>query len=532
MFDLLNDRLIRVRRTDGTTEALSLPGVYQAMMADDVAAFTALRPHQRHAWHAFLAQLGVIALVRGGRVAPARTVSDWRQLLRGLTTDHPHDEPWHLVVLDAAKPAFMQCPALQGLGDYGRNPRQCPTTPDDLDLLSTSKNHDIKKEIASEGSADDWIFALINLQTMSGFLGAGNYGIARMNGGFSSRPCLGFAPVDGGMGAHLVHDMGRMMERRGALLDAYEDYFHPEAGKALLWLTPWDGTDSLSLRVLDPYFIEVCRRVRLRGKADRLSGLTATSKKPRIAAKQAKGVVGDHWTPVNKKGPKALSVSGASFRYDRLKELVFNQKAFKHPQAMMVDPSTGTHWRLVARGVAAGQGKTDGYHERTDVVFGPKTTRALFGVGSARETLATLANAQIEEVAEVIKALRFGVAIVASGGKDAESIGKADWERARPYARRFDMVVDAMFFGALQDRFEASGDERAAARVSFVRSLIDAAKSLLAEAIEATPCPAVSRYRARARASSGFWGRLYRSDLFGDQPEILDNSTLGEKRAS
>ncbi len=73
-----------------------------------------------------------------------------------------------------------------------------------------------------------------------------------MNGGFSARPCLGLAPADGGLGAHLFHDLCRMLAGRAALLEDYPDYFDPENGLALLWLEPWDGRKSLDLRRLDP----------------------------------------------------------------------------------------------------------------------------------------------------------------------------------------------------------------------------------------------------------------------------------------
>ena len=79
MHNLLVDAMVRVRFTDGTLDTLSLPEVYASMVADRVVAFSALRCHQRHAWHAFLAQLGVIALHGGGggrrcRTRPARGV--------------------------------------------------------------------------------------------------------------------------------------------------------------------------------------------------------------------------------------------------------------------------------------------------------------------------------------------------------------------------------------------------------------------------------------------------------------------------
>ena len=519
MHNLLTDPLLRVRLTTGAVEALSLPEVYEALAGDRVAAFPALRPHQRHAWHAFLAQLGVIACHRAGRDATPESVEDWRALLRGLTLDFDDDEPWRLIVDDPARPAFMQCPAPKGLGDYGNR----ITTPDDLDILVTSKNHDLKQTVAAEGAPEDWILALIDLQTMAGYFGAGNYGIARMNGGYSTRPCFGLAPADGGLGAHLFHDMNAMLGKRSELLGDYTSYFRREDGPALLWLEPWDGSGSLDLRVLDPYFIEICRRVRLRSQGDSIIAVTASSRAPRIAAKAANGDVGDFWTPVNRKDGKALSLSPATLRYDRLAKLIFDETAFRHPPAMKVDSAGEGRWRLVARGVAGGQGKTEGYYERTDVAFKPRTVRALFR-REQRVELAETAEALMVEIREVNEALRFGVATAASGGKAEDKLTRTDRKQADPYSRRLDAVADVRFFADLEARFLAADKEEAATRrAKFARAMIDAAERLLEEAVDTVPCTSIHRHRARARGVSAFRGRLRRAkSVFSDQPEIFD----------
>ena len=78
---------------------------------------------------------------------------------------------------DITKPAFMQPPASvhpRSEKDYQGNE---VATPDELDILVTSKNHDLKSSVAAQAGVDDWIFALITLQTMEGFGGAGNYGM-------------------------------------------------------------------------------------------------------------------------------------------------------------------------------------------------------------------------------------------------------------------------------------------------------------------------------------------------------------------
>ena len=520
MSNLLVDPLFRVRATGGSTEAMSLPGVYEALVADRVESFPALRPHQRHAWHAFLAQLAVLALVRAKQNDPPRLASEWQRFLRDLTARFSEDEPWRLVVEDPSLPAFMQCPVPGSLSDH----KKSVPTPDDLDVLVTSKNHDLKSSISTEAEADDWVFSLISLQTMGGYLGARNHGIARMNGGYSSRPCLGLAPAGGGLGAHLVHDVRQMIGQRPDVLGQHEQYYVPDDGIGLVWLEPWDGTNSLRLTDLDPYFIEICRRVRLAKRGQGLVALTATSKKRRVTAAEAKGDLGDHWAPVAIDAEaKALSISGAGFRYDRLAKLVFDGSAFRQPRAMSTDPAVGGPWRLVARGLAAGQGKTEGYHERMEILLSPRVARSLLAGGEERDTLEALSGDQLGEVQEVVSALRFGVAVAASGGKKAEALGRAHWDQATPYARRLDSVVDTCFFEALQARFEAAGQSRAAVRRDFVRHLIKHGEALLREAIGAVPYPVIRRFRAGARARSAFHWRLRRPDsVFSDQPEIFE----------
>ena len=72
MFNVLTEPGIRFDWTGGTHAQASLPGVYAALMDKDnpVSTFPALRPHQRHAWHAFLVQLARWRCT--GRMSPHR----------------------------------------------------------------------------------------------------------------------------------------------------------------------------------------------------------------------------------------------------------------------------------------------------------------------------------------------------------------------------------------------------------------------------------------------------------------------------
>ena len=198
-----------------------------------------MRPHQRHAWHAFLVQLGAMAMHRVGLDTPPSDAAEWRRIIRALTKDWTDDEPWQLVVNDITKPAFMQPPARSK--EREQDYKSAVSTPDELDMLVTSKNHDLKAEVAEQASPDDWTCALSTLQTMEGFGGAGNYGISRMNGGLGSRPAFSLAPVSQSPGAHVRRDIIALLEYRQELLDNNPQY-PADGGEALLWTLPWDGT--------------------------------------------------------------------------------------------------------------------------------------------------------------------------------------------------------------------------------------------------------------------------------------------------
>ena len=64
-------------------------------------------------------------------------------------------------------------------------------------------------------------------------------------------------------------------------------------GISLVWLEPWPEGAQLTLDRLDPFFVEVCRRIRFCLLADGgLGALESGSSKARIAAKELAGVTG------------------------------------------------------------------------------------------------------------------------------------------------------------------------------------------------------------------------------------------------
>lgn len=508
MFNLLTEQTIRVE-VGGATKSISLPEVYAALMLDQIDAFPALRPHQRHAWHAFLVQLGAMAMHRAGVSEPFADAEIWRHTMRDLTPEYPDDEPWHLVVEDITTPAFMQPPASSREREKDFKTRV--ETPDQLDMLVTAKNHDIKSSVSTRGSTDDWLFALITLQTMQGFSGAGNFGISRMNGGFGSRPALSLAPV-GNVGAHVRRDILALLEHRPNIL---EDYPMNEGGFDLLWTRPWDGAASERILPdqLDPLFIEVCRRVRLRSEYGKdIYAVRTSSKAARVEARNMNGIMGDPWTPVDRRSNKSLTLGTGGFGYKRITEYLTPSGNWELPVLLRPtssEQSSDTDMNLVARGMVRGQGKTEGYHER-EIPVRHKTKMAMARQDADRE-LGDLAQERIQQIGTVQRILSHAIQTFMARG-DSDRVSPEQRALARPWLNRLDEIVDARFFEHLQEEFEAIAEERQGIRYAWLMNgrdgVVDHARTLLSEAEDTLACPQIHRYRARTNADSLFEGRL------------------------
>ena len=525
MHNIMTDQLIRCRHSDGTVREASLPELMAALIAGKVESFPALRPHQRHAWHAFLVQLGTMAMHRAGLDTPPTDAEEWERIIRELTPDYREDEPWQMLVNDITKPAFMQPPASSR--ERERDYKSAVTTPDDLDVLVIAKNHDIKSEVAERAGIDDWIFALITLQTMEGFGGAGNYGISRMNGGLGNRPAFSLAPSAGGPGAHVQRDISALLEFRTGMLN--DNLQYPEQdGFALLWTLPWDGTEALQPNLLDMLYIEVCRRIRLQRDVDgHFYGIRATSKTARVDGKDFKGRTGDPWTPTNgKRDGLPLTMSAGGFGYKRITEYLTE---WRRPALLHSTQSERRSYepiQLVARAMVRGQGKTEGYYERVIPieVRGSRRSQSL----DRLQRIGQLARLRIDDVRKVERILSHAIQVFAARGNH-ENIKPEHRERARAWLNRLDEIVDATFFEKLLTELDAPENEDTSIRKGWLLNdedksgVINHARALLQDATDSLPCPAIYRYKAREAAEGLFEGRIRGGsgfpDLFTDRYE-------------
>ena len=410
-----------------------------------------------------------------------------------------------LVVEDRAKPAFLQPP------DPGQLKWSPVPTPDALDLLITSRNHDLKRAVARKATPEDWVFALISLQTCEGYGGKENHGIARMNGGSSSRPMLGLAPRRGG-DRDLAVDPCAWWQRDTRQLNSTRQPgenlpIGVLGGPSLLWCLDWPEDHQLDIRHLDPWFIEVCRRVRLVGSNGEIRAERATSKASRIHAKALKGNVGDPWSPVHQADAKALTLSGGDFDYARLCELLFSG-AWKVPQLACPANGDADDMLLVAEALSRGNSKTEGFKSR--VVRVPGHILPIL----SSESASSLSKAQMEEIKAFDSALCNALALAAAGG-DRDNIDKKHYARARLARRQFDRAADRMFFPSLWRRLSVdaeSPDAEFEARRAFLDDLRQSAEAVLEEALPSMPCAAIHRPRAESRARRAFVATLRRSD--------------------
>jgi len=497
-YSLLDESIIRYRRAgDGQTVHANLPQLFVALGADEVRDYPALRPHQRHPWHAFLVQLAAIALQKAGRTTAFETPDQWRDALLALTPDDPDGAAWCLVT-QPDRPAFMQAAVVSGgVTDW----KSKTFSADEIDMLVTSKNHDVKSKRARRAQPDDWLLALLSLQTQEGFLGRGNYGISRMNGGFASKPGVGIA-ARGRIGTRWAHDIAALLQHREKT--AGERGLQSEGGLALVWLAPWDGASSLNFSFLDPFYIEICRRIRLQSTAGVLHAIGTGSSVPRIAAKQLNGLTGDAWTPVDIEAGKALTITGNGFSYKLVSELMFGGK-YQAPIAQtfaIANSEKGKGIDFIAQGITRGQGITEGYHERR-VPISPKV-RSLLASGQ-KDVLAQLAVQRIAAISEVRKVLWSALVLLFANG-DTGNGSDGNKTKATKFSEPFELAEDPRFFDDLNE--EAESAEPTALRLQWLLGLVARAEGVLRAAFNAGPRNGAQKYRAQSAALARFHGGL------------------------
>lgn len=501
--NLLLDDVFGIQLPSGERQSLSLPALLQALGRGEVESFTGIQRHQADAFHIFLCYLAGAVLDQEGESNPVQDEAFWLGGLRRLT-GRDDDDAWTLVVDDPTQPAFMQppVPSAKEFGTY----KPKATTPDELDVLQTAKNHDLKGARLSGATVEAWALALISMQTMSGFLGQGNYGICRMNGGFASRPCV--ASYTDLQPAHRwQEDVARLMARLETLLQPSWPFRRD--GHALLWLILWDGATGLGLDTLHPFFVEVCRLARLVPAGESLTALGKPSRAARITtSKETAGNVGDPWIPLKRKDQAAFTASGRGFHPELLRDLIITQESYQPAAMQALPPGTDPAW-FHASVLVRGQGTTDGYHEAR-IYIAPKAKKLLQQHGEARNRLGKLSDWALTRARDVrSKVLRPALFALVEGGPeqwpDTNRREAGHWVDS--WLARYDQRWASGYFPWLWRTIDQTDE---ATRAEWLGELQALAMRVLEDALQTAPQRTGRRYRGKVRATGLFHGAFRR----------------------
>lgn len=502
---LLDDDVVRVVHQQ-QARRLSLPSLLALLTTGADLNFVALRPHQQPAWHAFLVTLAFHCLEAAGTTELPGDAVGWRTLMQGLTPEFPDGEPWCLVVDEWEKPAFLQSPcAVKQRDDYKRRQESVQ----EIDLLITSKNHDEKlgkMHRPQAVDADAMVYALVSLQGFAAYGGRTLYNTMRMNGSSSSRSQFRLV-FERGAGAEFLRDLKALLAHADSMWHAAAETgldIGTRQTLRLLWLPAW-GDDSLSLRDVHPWCLEVTRRVRLGMDDKGLHSFVAGSASARVAAKDRAGLVLDPWVPINRKDaePKALTVSKDSFQYYKLAPILFDPAQFELP--VLAQPGADEMQQragatLVAQVTVGGNCTTDGVIRREVFMPLPVLRRR----SQSPYALALRSQQFIDAASTVQRSVLRPALIQFFDGSDAPNWKSPDALRAvQTWTALFETQVDEVFYTKL---FESIGgdlmDEPAAA--AWFQVMKPIAAGVFLAAVEAMPCSVVSRLMARGRAQRVF----------------------------
>lgn len=462
---LLSDELFHVTPpTSGEVTCVTLPQLLARLSAGENLQFTYLRPHQAPAWHAFLVQLAFLALEEEEEPQLAVTAEVWAERLLSLTAGQGDNAAWCLVNSDWQQPAFLQMPCSAArVADY----KHTADAAQDIDVLVTARHHDEKtgKLPLDADALDSLVYALICLQGWSSFMGRGNYNTMRMNGGFSSRPQFRLAYEERGTGREFLRDLGVLLASKEKLVQEAQSLNFGtglDAPHKLLWLLPWE-TGALTLDLVHPLCLEVCRRIRLVELGGQLLLRRASSEGMRVEAKHLSGCVMDPWVPILiEKEPKALTAQAHTLSYRTLQGLLFDRNKVRLPLLALpseAERRSNHSATLLAQVLVSGDGRTDGLLRREVPVPAAVLTRWV----SDSDALAHRAKVFADLAATASgKVYRSALLQFVDGGDDVDWKNRDFTRAVESWTERYEQAIDEAFFTTLFGSVEARQDEQQA----------------------------------------------------------------------
>ncbi len=505
-YNLLEEELFQIKTESGRKKKHSLPGLFKCLSGNDekIVSFSKLLVHQKQAWFSFLVQLAAMALDTAKMNTFPNSKEKWREILQNMVKEYPDESPWHIIVSDLNKPAFFQPPvpecSLEGFSSFSR-----PDEDSTIDLLSLAKNHDIKKGKIIKPEIENWIFSMITVQTMEGFSGRENYGISRMNSGYGSRPFFSFIS-DFNWNSRFQRDINILLDKREDILKKYSHYKR-NRGEKLLWIQPWDGKESVSVNELDPYYIEICRRLRLVDYEGKIKLMKKNTKCPKVGVSNNGGNTGDPWAPVNIKKGSVFTIGEAGLRYDKLERVLFSGD-YKFSICMKAEQDENL---LYSSAIARGQGKTEGFHER--LIYIPKKAKNFLMDKGKKQKIAELSKSWVDDASSGSKILRNSLLCILQG--DIDNLNFRD-NRTDKWQQLYSSKVDRRFFECLWEAIETFSDNDdyekwfEKERIKWRENLKSMAEKIFKKARKGLPTHSALKYKMTAMANRRFYGGFYK----------------------
>jgi len=355
-----------------------------------------------------------------------------------------------------------------------------------------------------------WLFALLSYQTMSGYLGAGNFGTLRMNGGSASRPIVGMAS-DLAPAPRFREELALVAAMRAQTLRSVLGY--TPRGVVLTWVRPWSRKDhQFNLNELEPGFIEAVRPLRLVQGETGLIALGSTSGARQIGPKALEnGDIADPWIPINtadtKKGRSALTLGGQGWTPERLCELLF-ERGFELTELQRPHPGQGALW-FYGSVLVRGEGTTEGFHRFAIPV--PAKARGWLSRPDDKQRLGVLAQDLLGDAKSIASQLRSALLALAEGGPDKPDF---DHDALNAWVARSEEALTRhgrdRFFETLWRATEEAHD---AVRTDWRAELIERATLALRQAEQTLPLPHNRQYRARVKAEGLLHALLEKNGL-------------------
>jgi len=221
-----------------------------------------------------------------------------------------------------------------------------------------------------------------------------------------------------------------------------------------------------------------------------------------------KGRTKDPWAPVKADGSTSHTPTGAGFGYRQMANLLDREKITAPLLAQLREDDDRKRLAFVASALVRGQGKTDGLHRRTI-----RTTRIEqvddFDPVTILDMVGHVAKGRSGDAYEASRRLRRSLMLLMQGGPDQARLDDdSSGRKVDPWIRRFDRMVDRIFFDAFWQETVAPETDEATHRLKWRERLRALAGIVCGEAAKAAPRTEMRRIRAIARARSMLDGQM------------------------